>query len=176
MSGAPADVGFYKGVIYKTNEKSKQFVDIRGVFYEAWCGKKEKQERPHFLNWNYCFIKAEGLALATIEQTHWKVSRGYQQHSVWAFRMMHKRLQHTGAHVWQHLAGSDGSASDMIIQFKHSLERVTSDANSPKLGALCFAVIRTSGRISVGRRGDMHTMLITFECRVRCFSGLIQFR
>ena len=45
MSGAPADVGFYKGVIYKTNEKSRQFVDIRGVFYEARCGKKEKQER-----------------------------------------------------------------------------------------------------------------------------------
>lgn len=45
MSGAPADVGFYKGVIYKTNEKSKQFVDIRGVFYETRCKKKEKQER-----------------------------------------------------------------------------------------------------------------------------------
>lgn len=44
MSGAPADVGLYKGVIYKTNEKSKQFVDIRGVFYEARCRKKEKQE------------------------------------------------------------------------------------------------------------------------------------
>lgn len=45
MSGAPADVGFYKGVIYKTNEKSKQFVDIRGVFYETRRKKKEKQER-----------------------------------------------------------------------------------------------------------------------------------
>ena len=45
MSRAPADVGLYKGVIYKTNEKSKQFVDIRGVFYEARCGKKEEQER-----------------------------------------------------------------------------------------------------------------------------------
>lgn len=44
MSRAPADVGLYKGVIYKTNEKSKQFVDIRGVFYEARCRKKEKQE------------------------------------------------------------------------------------------------------------------------------------
>ncbi len=45
MSGAPADVGLYKGVIYKTNEKSKQFVDIRGVFYETRCRKKENQER-----------------------------------------------------------------------------------------------------------------------------------
>lgn len=44
MSRAPADVGLYKGVIYKTNEKSKQFVDIRGVFYEAQYRKKEKQE------------------------------------------------------------------------------------------------------------------------------------
>lgn len=82
MSGAPADVGFYKGVIYETNEKSKQFVDIRGVFYEILWEKKEKQEShtsPTFLNWNYCFIKAEGLALATIKQTHWKVSRGCER-------------------------------------------------------------------------------------------------
>lgn len=53
MSGAPADVGFYKGVIYKTNEKSKQFVDIRGVFYEARCGEERETgeaHQPHFLN------------------------------------------------------------------------------------------------------------------------------
>lgn len=43
--GALADAGFYKGVIYKTNEKSRQFVDIRGVFYEVQPGKKEKQQR-----------------------------------------------------------------------------------------------------------------------------------
>lgn len=42
MSGAPADVGLYKGVIYKTNEKRKQFADIRGVFYASVCRKKEE--------------------------------------------------------------------------------------------------------------------------------------
>ena len=63
MSGAPADVGFYKGVIYKTNEKSKQFVDIRGVFYEARCGKKEKQERhtsPTFWTEIIALLKLRG--------------------------------------------------------------------------------------------------------------------
>lgn len=45
MSGAPADVGRYKGVIYKTNEKREQFADIRGVFYASRCKKKEKRER-----------------------------------------------------------------------------------------------------------------------------------
>lgn len=29
-------------------KRSKQFVDIRGVFYEAWCRKKEEQERHRF--------------------------------------------------------------------------------------------------------------------------------
>lgn len=42
MSGAPADVGLYKGVIYKTNEKSRQFVDIGGVFYEARRGEERE--------------------------------------------------------------------------------------------------------------------------------------
>ncbi len=63
MSGAPADVGFYKGVIYKTNEKSKQFVDIRGVFYEARCRKKEKQERhtsPTFWTEIIALLKLRG--------------------------------------------------------------------------------------------------------------------
>lgn len=35
MCRAPADVGLYKGVIYKTNEKSEQFVDVGGVFYKT---------------------------------------------------------------------------------------------------------------------------------------------
>jgi len=66
MSGAPADVGFYKGVIYKTNEKSKQFVDIGGVFYEALCGKKEKQERhtsPTFWAEIIALLKPRGSLL-----------------------------------------------------------------------------------------------------------------
>lgn len=79
MSGAPADVGFYKGVIYKTNEKSKQFVDIRGVFCETCRKKKEKQERhtsPTFWSEIIALLKLRGLAPATIEQTDWKVWRG----------------------------------------------------------------------------------------------------
>lgn len=49
MCGAPADVGPYKGVIYKTNEKSKQFVDVGGVFHEE---ERETGEprRHHVLN------------------------------------------------------------------------------------------------------------------------------
>lgn len=43
MSRAPADVGFYKGVIYKTNEKSKQFVEIRGSFMRLREGRKRNR-------------------------------------------------------------------------------------------------------------------------------------
>lgn len=63
MSGAPADVGLYKGVIYKTNEESKQFVDIRGVSYEARWRKKEKQERhtsPTFWTEIIALLKLRG--------------------------------------------------------------------------------------------------------------------
>lgn len=63
MSGAPADVGLYKGVIYETNEKCEQFVDIRGVFYAACCGKKEKQERhtgPTFWTEIIALLKLRG--------------------------------------------------------------------------------------------------------------------
>lgn len=66
MSGAPADVGLYKGVIYKTNEESKQFVDIRGVFYEARWRKKEKQERhtsPTFWTEIIALLKLRGSLL-----------------------------------------------------------------------------------------------------------------
>lgn len=53
MCGAPADVGPYKGVIYKTNEKSKQFVDVGGVFYEAPAQEERETGEPrqhHVLN------------------------------------------------------------------------------------------------------------------------------
>lgn len=43
MSRAPADVGFYKGVIYKTNEKSKQFAEIRGSFMRLDAGRKRNR-------------------------------------------------------------------------------------------------------------------------------------
>lgn len=45
MSGAPADVGPYKGVIYKTNEKSKQFVDVGGVFHEGPSAGRKRNRR-----------------------------------------------------------------------------------------------------------------------------------
>lgn len=64
MSGAPADVGLYKGVIYKTNEKRKQFADIRGVFYASLCRKKEKQERhasPSLQTEIIALLKPQGL-------------------------------------------------------------------------------------------------------------------
>lgn len=43
MSGAPADVDLYKGVIYKTNEKSKQFVDFTGAFMQLGAGRKRNR-------------------------------------------------------------------------------------------------------------------------------------
>lgn len=64
MSGAPADAGRYKGVIYKTNEKREQFADIRGVFYASQCRKKEKQERhagPSFWAEIIALLKPKGL-------------------------------------------------------------------------------------------------------------------
>lgn len=63
MSGAPADVGLYKGAIYKTNEKREQFADIRGVFYASLCRKKEKQERharPSFETEIIALLKPRG--------------------------------------------------------------------------------------------------------------------
>lgn len=64
MSGAPADVDLYKGVIYKTNEKSKQFVDFTGAFMQLGAGRKrnERHTSPTF--------RTEIIALLMVRGSH----------------------------------------------------------------------------------------------------------
>lgn len=90
MSGAPADGGLYKGVIYKTNEKSNRFVDIRGVFYEREERETGEARQPHFLRREY---ESRGSSPPTIEQTRWE---GVERISVvgsLSHRTTHERLQ-----------------------------------------------------------------------------------
>lgn len=83
MFGAPADVGFYKGVIYKTNEKKQAVCGHQGGL--LWGPVREERETgrgtPAPLFWTeiIALLKLRGSLPATIEQTHWKVSRGYQR-------------------------------------------------------------------------------------------------